>query len=402
MKNGMKKVLMLGGMQIQIPAIKKAKEMGLYTITADFVPDNPGHKFAHEYHNVSITDNDAILELAKKLKVDGIVNYALDVAAPAAAYACEKLGFPTSPYKSVDILTNKDKFRAFLHENGFNCPKAKGYTEAEVQKALDEVKEFSLPVVVKPVDRASCKGVSFVYDLSQLKEKIDYALSLSRAKRFIIEEFVERVGYQLGGDGFSVDGELVFRCFANSHFDAKFGFLPFGESFPNILPREVQTKIHNEFQRALTLLDMKSMAYNLEARLNKNGDVYIMEIAPRNGGTFIPQVTHYATGVDMTEYTIKAAMGMDCSDLKMVEPTGFWAAYEFHTFESGILKDIWIEENFKKSNLVELEMFCKIGDKIEAAVDENGLGIMILKFASQEEMIEKMDDMYKWVKAIFE
>ena len=394
---------MLGGMHTQIYAIKKAVEMGFYVITADYLPDNPGHKFAHESHNVSILDKEAVLELAKKLNIDGIVSYANELGVQTAAYVCEKLGLPTSPYKSVEILSNKDKFRAFLRDNGFNCPKAKGYGKDEVQMALNEISTFSLPIVVKPVDSSGCKGINILNDLSQLKEKIEYSLSVSRAKRFVIEEFVERDGYQLGGDGFSVNGELVFRCFSNSHFDAKLKLIPFGESFPYIQTQEVKIKIHNEFQRLLTLLDMKSTAYNLEARINKNGEVFIMEVAPRNGGGYIPQVTKYATGVDMIEYTFKAATGMDCSDLKMVEPKGFWAVYEVHSLESGILKDIWMDDDFKTNNFVEIEMFRKIGDKIEAIVDESGsFGMMILKFASQEEMIEKMDNMHRWVKVVLE
>lgn len=394
---------MLGGMYVQIPCIKKAVEMGFYTITADYLPDNPGHKFANEYHNVSIIDKDAIVELAKKLKVDGVVCYANDIAVTTAAYVCEKMGFPTSPYKSVDILSNKDKFRAFLQDNGFNCPKAKGYADDEVQKALYEINEFSLPVVVKPVDSGGCKGITILNELSDLKETINYALSFSRSKRFIIEEYVEKDGYQVGGDGFTVNGELVFRCFSNSHFDAKSDFIPFGESFPYINFPEVHTKIHNEFQRLFRLLNMKDNAYNLEARVNKSGDVYIMEAAPRNGGALMPQVIQYATGVDMAEYTIKAAMGMDCSNLKMVETTGYWAEYEVHSFDGGILKDIWIEDNFKKNNIVEFDMLRNIGDKIEAAVDESGLfGIMILKFASEQEMMDKMNNIHNWVKVVLE
>ena len=104
----MKKLLMLGGSLYQTYAIKEAKQLGYYVITADYLPSNPGHQFADEYHNISTTDKDAVLRLATELKVDGVVAYASDPAAPTAAYVCEKLGLPTSPYKSVEILSNKD------------------------------------------------------------------------------------------------------------------------------------------------------------------------------------------------------------------------------------------------------------------------------------------------------
>ena len=133
-----KRILLLGGAESQMPSIVKAKAMGLYVITCDYLPDNPGHRLADEYHNVSTTDLEGVYRLAKSLDVDGILCYASDPSAPAAAYAAERLGLPGSPYRSVDILTHKDKFRAFLREHGFNVPRAKGYsTLAEAQADLE-------------------------------------------------------------------------------------------------------------------------------------------------------------------------------------------------------------------------------------------------------------------------
>ena len=395
----MKKILMLGGSHFQVPSIKTAAAMGLHTISCDYFPDNPGHKFAHEYYNVSTTDKNAVLNLAQHLNIDGVVCYASDPAATTAAYVCEKMGFPTNPYESVEILSNKDKFRDFLLKNNFNTPKAKGYSEP--QDAMKEISDFKLPVIIKPVDSSGSKGVTKLTDISKLTEQIEYALSFSRAKRFIIEEFVEKYGYQIAGDGFSVNGRLMFRCFANEHFDDNSNnpFVPIGESFPYIKPKEIHEKVHNEIQRLLVLLGMKTGAYNFDIRIDKNGKVIMMEIGPRNGGNLIPQVIKYATGVDMVEYTIKAALGMDCSDLKLIEPDGFWSCYMVHSHRSGILKEIWIDDNFRRNNLIEFDMLFKNGDKIDAFTGSNGtLGTMILKFASQEEMVEKMDNMAKWVK----
>ena len=158
----MKRVLMLGGSIYQTYAIKAAVNMGYYVITCDYLPSNPGHQFAHEYHNVSTTDKEAVLALAKELKVDGVVAYASDPAAPTAAYVSEKLGLPTSPYKSVEILSKKHLFRQYLSEHGFNVPKAKSYkTFEEAEKDIDS---FKLPVMVKPVDSSGSKGINKMTD----------------------------------------------------------------------------------------------------------------------------------------------------------------------------------------------------------------------------------------------
>lgn len=395
----MKKILLLGGSQFQVPSIVKAKEMGYYAITCDYAPDNPGHILADEYHNVSTTDKEAVLELAGKLNVDGIVCYASDPAATTAAYVCEKMGFPTSPYKSVDILTNKDKFRSFLAEHQFHVPKAGGYRSfAEIQR---EISSYKFPVMVKPVDSSGSKGVLKIADTAELNSAVEIALSYSRCKRFIIEEYVEKYGYQIAGDGFSVDGKLAFRCFANEHFDSSGinPFVPVGESWPYVMSNRVHNKIHNEIQKALSLLGMKTGAYNFDVRIDENENVYLMEIGPRNGGNLIPQVTNYATGVDMVEYTIKAAMGEDCSDLKMADVNGYWSCYMIHSSQEGILDHVYIDDALRTNNLMEFHMQYKTGDKIDAFTGSNGtLGTMILKYASMDEMLTKMDHMEQWIK----
>ena len=392
----MKKILLLGGANTQIPSILTAKKMGYYTITCDYLPDNPGHKFADEYHNVSTTDKEAVLALAKELQIDGILAYATDVAAATAAYVSEAMGFPTSPYKSVDILTNKDKFRAFLEENGFCTPRARGYSS--VEEAKKDLENFKFPVMVKPVDSAGSKGVARMDDAGQLEELVENALQYSRCKRFIIEEYVEKYRYQIAGDGFSVDGKLVFRCFANEHFNkAASPYVPIGESFPYDMPKEVHEKVHAEIQRLLTLLDMKTQAYNFDIRIDKDYNVYLMEVGPRNGGNMIAQVIEKATGIPFVEYMLKAAMGEDCSELKMVEPEGFWSCYILHTLKEGNFKRIQYTDEIKK-NIVEEHIHVKEGEKLIPFTGSNGtVGVLILRYDSMEEMLHKMDNMYDYI-----
>lgn len=397
----MKKILMLGGALQQIPSIKEAKKLGYYVITCDYLPKNPGHKFADEYYNVSTTDKEAVLKLAQKLQIDGIVCYASDPAAPTAAYVAEKMGLPTSPYESVMILANKDKFRKFLIDNNFNTPKAIGISTLE--EALSKIDTLKFPVMVKPVDSSGSKGITKVEKLEDLEQAINYALEFSRNKRIVIEEYLEKYGYQVAGDGFSVDGKLVFRAFANDHFDSNSPneFVPIAASFPYNMSKEVHDKIHNEIQRVLTLLNMKTGAYNFDIRIDKDYNVYLMEIGPRNGGNMIPQVIEYSTGVNMVEYTVKAAMGEDCSDLKMKEQKGFWAYYALHSYKAGIFKELRINKEFKNNNIQEIHLNYEIGDKIPAYTGSNGtIGLMILKFESMEEMIEKIENMNKYVKVI--
>lgn len=390
---------MLGGSLYQTYAIKEAVRLGYYVISCDYLPDNPGHKYAHEYYNVSTTDKEAVLKLARCLQVDGVVAYASDPAAPTAAYVCEQLGLPTSPYQSVEILSKKDLFRAFLTEHGFNVPKAKGYIRYE--DAAADLHNFKLPVMVKPVDSSGSKGINKLTDPAQLKDCVEDALSYSHAKRFLIEEFIVKKDYQISGDAFSVNGQLVFHCFGNEYYSDKCDkdFAPLGECWPSVMPSVQIEKLHADLQRLITLLNMKSTAYNVEAIVDESDNIYILELGARSGGSLIPQVTEYATGVNMVTYVIKAAMGEDCSALQMVPCKGCWANYMVHANESGKYQGTWFDENFKKKYLVDYVTDIQLGYPIHKFRDaQDCIGELILKFPDTNTMFEILKNMDKVVK----
>lgn len=394
----MKKVLMLGGSLYQIYAIKEAVRLGYYVITCDYLPDNPGHQYAHEYHNVSTTDKEAVLKLARDLKVDGVVAYASDPAAPTAAYVCEKLGLPTSPFQSVEILSKKDLFRNFLANNGFNVPKAKGFTSYDEAAAV--IEDFRLPVMIKPVDSSGSKGINKLDDIALLKDYVEDALSYSRDKRFLIEEFIVKKGYQISGDAFSVDGKLVFHCFGNEYYSDKVqkDFAPLGECWPIAMNQSIIDKLCVDIQRLITLLDMKSTAYNVEAIVNENDDVYILELGARSGGSLIPQITEYATGVNMVTYVIKAAMGESCSDLHMAPCRGCWSNYMVHANDTGHYAGIEYDELFEKNNLIEFVTDVKIGDPVHKFRDaQDAIGTLIIKYDTIEQMFDMIKHMDKYI-----
>lgn len=401
----MKKILLLGGSAQQIVAIKTAKKLGYDTVLCDFLSDNPGQHEADKFYLVSTTDKEAILKVAMDENVDGVLAYASDPAAPTAAYVAEKMGLAGSPYESVEILCNKDRFRAFLEKHNFCTPKARGY--CSVDDAYDEIKKgvFKFPIIVKPVDSSGSKGVGRIDSVDEAKDKLAYAFSFSRGQRIIVEEFVEKYGYQVAGDGLSVDGKLVFRCFANDHFNPKCvnPFVPISASFPYNMPVEIQDKIHAEIQRLLTLLNMQTTTYNFDIRIDKDYNVYLMEIAPRDGGNYIPQIIRYITGVDLVEYSVLAAMGEKIEIPEDAKTEGFYAYYAVHSLQDGILKEIKIKPEVEKEHIVENHILVKPGDVIKAFTGANTtLGILLMKFESMEQMLDMMDNSENWIQIVTE
>ena len=118
----MRKLLMLGGSESQIVAIDRARELGYYTVLCDYLPDNPGRFHADKFYQVSTTDKDAVMRVAREEVVDGVVAYGSDPAAPTAAYVAERLGLPGIPYETAKSFCEKHLFRDFLCRKGFSVP----------------------------------------------------------------------------------------------------------------------------------------------------------------------------------------------------------------------------------------------------------------------------------------
>ena len=372
----------------QTYAIKEAVNLGYYVITCDYLPGNPGHQFAHEYHNVSTTDKEAVLNLARELKVDGVVAYASDVAAPVAAYVSEKLGLPSSPYESVRILSTKDLFRKYLREHGFNAPKAQGFSTYE--EALEAIDAFRMPVMVKPVDSAGSKGVNKMTDKSKLKEYVEDALHYSLSKRFVIEEFLVKKGPQISGDAFSVDGKIVFHCLGNEFYNPNYekDFAPLGECWPFSMDQSIIDNLIKDIQRLITSLGMKSTAYNVEAIVGEDDKIYLIELGARAGGSLIPQLVNFVTGVNYVPYVIKAAVGDDCSGLKMAEAKGCWSNYMVHPNVAGKFERIEFDKVLQ-DHIALWAPDVKVGESIHKFRGaQDCIGELILKYDNPEQMME--------------
>lgn len=397
-----KKIMLLGGLRYLKPVIDAAHKQGYYVITADYLPNNIAHKWSDEYCNVSIIDKEAVLREAQRLKIDGIMSFACDPGVVAASYVQNKMGLPSfGPFESVEILQNKDKFRAFLTKNGFNVPQAKGFDSVEA--AMQEIYWYPWPVIVKPTDAAGSKGVTRVDKAEDLKPALEYAMEHSISGHIIVEEFIDKKGCSSDTDSMSVDGKLVFTSFCAQRFDAEATnpYTPAAYSWPSTFTKEEEAYLTSEIQRLITLLNLKTVVYNIEVRVAPNGKPYIMELTPRGGGNRLCEMLRYATGVDMITAITRAMVGDPILEPIEQKPyNGHWAEIILHADESGIFDHLEISKDLP-AEVVEEDLWVENGDKVESFEGaNNAIGTLVLNFKTAEELEEAITNQKKWLKVV--
>jgi carbamoylphosphate synthase large subunit len=395
-----KKLMLLGGLRYLLPVIEEAHKLGIYVLTADYLPNNIAHKYSDEYCNVSIIDKEAVLKVAKEKQIDGIISFAVDPGVVTAAYVQQEMHLPTfGPYESVCILQNKDLFRQFLTENGFNVPAAKGYSSME--EALNDTEWYNWPMIVKPTDSAGSKGVTRVDSKDQLQAALEHAFSNSISKKVIVEEFIEKQGCSSDSDCFSVDGKLQFVSFSAQRFDenAAGAYVPAAYSWPSSMSMLQEQELTSEIQRLLNLLKMQTTIYNIETRVGINGKPYIMEVSPRGGGNRLAEMVHYATGINLIENAVRAAVGMSTTGISQKGYNGHWAEVVIHADKDGQFEQLKINDKFKQSHVHQIDLWVNPGDNVSTFRGANdSLGTIVLKFDSEEELRQALTHQSDWLK----
>lgn len=397
----MKKLMLLGGSRYLNPVIEAAHNLGLYVITCDYLPHNDAHKLSDEYKNISIIDRHAVLNVAKEMQIDGIMSFACDPGVVTAAYVAEKMELPfQGSYESTKILQDKGLFRQFLHDNDFNSPHAKRYTDKKAP--LSDVDYFKWPVIVKPVDSAGSKGVNRVNNPERLAKAIDIAVDCSHNGAFIIEEFLKFEGYHSSADLFTVDGKLEFVSYSDQLFDkdADNPYTPAFIIWSSSMKQEYQDILTSETQRLMKLLGMQTGIYNVESCVGSDGKPYIMEVSPRGGGCKIAELQRMAYGIDLIENEVKKAVGLPVKDVKQTDCDGCWCEMVVHARpgESGVLKGITIDPEIKEKYIKVIDISTKEGDFVKPFTGANmALGDIFLRFESREELDEVVARSSEWL-----
>lgn len=401
--DGPQSILLLGGSKHQVPAIEAAKRLGYRTVLCDYLPDNPGQYVADVFYQESTVDKELMLRIARAENVSGVLAFGTDVAASTAAYIAEHMGLPTNPLASVEILSEKQLFRAFLADNGFPCPAFQELPiEATVLDVIDAAQTMRLPIVLKPTDSSGSKGVTILRSLDQLK--IDGALAeakaFSRNGTLLLEEYIES-GFPrvIGGDVFVVNQQVVFWGIMSCLRDQQLGGLvPVGERWPSGLNDTQLASVHGCIQELVSKLGMRFGELNVEIIIAEDGIPYFLELAARAGGNMIPNQLSDIAGIDLVEANVRFAMG-DTMDVVFdgTSASGCYATYMLHAKTDGIFTGLNLSSALKP-HVYRQVLYTEEGTRV-AAFDNasKAIGVLFLHFDDEEQMMAMFDTIDKHV-----
>jgi carbamoylphosphate synthase large subunit len=378
------KIVFLGASRSQLPIIELAKSSGHYCITIDNVPENPGHKISDEFINCSSVNTDGVYDLIRNKNIDAIISYASDIATVCAAEISRRLNLKSNSVESVLNLTDKERFRKLILSTNLNCP------HQWVVRENERFKFSNLDLnqlIVKPSDSAGSKGVTLIRNNEEeMESAINFAMGYSMNKKVVIEEFIENSNGDVHGDGFVLNGELVFLHLGDHLYDHQInGINPTGTTWPSILGHDKIIQVEEAVKTIIAESNFRNGSINVEARYNSKNELFIMEIGPRNGGYFVPLAIKYSTGVDLVEKTLEMILGdtprdFEKNKLKCV------AYYALHSRKKGVFSEL-ILSDWLRGRIIKQEMIKNIGDSVEVFVNSSHvIGVILVEFKDQGEM----------------
>lgn len=386
-----KKLLILNGSHSEIPLIQAGKKLGFHVITTGNDPDLIGHNYSDEYHSADFSDLEASLALSKKLNIDAICSSANDFGAITASYVAEEMGLPGhDPYKTTLILHHKDLFKEFALKHQIPTPYAESFNDIEA--ALAATARYSFPLIIKPIDLTGGKGISKIHEKNEYADGIKKAFAVSRAKRIVVEEFIE--GTQHSFSTFIVNGKVAFY-FSDNEYSYLNPYLVSTSAAPASNVAMVAGTLIAAAEKIVELLSLENGVFHMQY-IFADGEASILEITRRCSGDLYPYPVDCSTGLDWASWIVKAEAGLNCLNFPAVMQTGYCGRHCIMSAKDGIVKNVIIDESIKNNIYDELSWW-KEGDVIDNYMVQK-LGIVFFRFDSMEEMLAKIDTIHELIQ----
>ena len=324
------KALVVAGGLAQIELINQLKERGITTVLIDGNPNALARPYADKFYQMAIFDIEAVKNLAVEEKVDFLITCCADQVLLVVAQVSEMLGLPCYiDYQTGQNVSDKKYMKKIFHEN--NIPTSRHVEMTELD--WERIKELQYPLVVKPVDAYSSRGVRKAQNPEELELYFGEAAQISRAGGVIVEEFVS--GTEISVDVYVEDGIAKVLCVSNSEKIADADrFIIFRGRYPVAASPEIMEQIRVVAQQIADAFQLKD-APMLIQMINTGERVSVLEFCARTGGNMKYLLIKRSCGFDVIKAVIDLAVG-EKPHVELREPESKYIVNDFIYCKPGV------------------------------------------------------------------
>lgn len=393
----MKRLLVLAAGILQIAVIKKAREMGYYVIATDGDPKARGFNYADKGICVNITDEEEMLQVARKEHIDGVIHPCSELSMNVMGRINDELGLAGISRNQAIKATNKHLMREAFEAYG--APSPKSILTESAEDAWNRFEnDLDTNSILKPSRNSGSRGIAKVVKgigKEEFFKLYNVALKESRDKSVLIEHFIE-------GPEFSIEiivwnHEVNVLTVTDKKTTEAPHFVELGHNQPSCFSEETVQIIKEAAIAGVKALEVNNCACHAEVKV-QNGRAYLMEIGARLGGDFIStELTHLSTGIDMVAAAVDCALGIEpCLESK-VEKHG--ACIRYFTPKPGKLLSISNLEILDDPRVYKKKIYHEVGDmitEVHSSLDRSGH--VIVTEETPQKAIELAERLIKEVK----
>lgn len=351
------RILVLAGGYDQIALIDELKRYGHEIILEDYLENPPAKRAADKFFRISTLDEMATCRLAQKEKVELITTACTDQALLTVARVSEKLGLPS--YLSAETamnVTNKAYMKKIFDKNGI-LTATSVLLEDRTKWKTQLGNEMQFPVVVKPCDCNSSKGVVKIKSMEDLQRAVDAAFELSRDGKVVVEQYIE--GKEISVDAWVENDQVkvlsISETVKTSNKDE--AFIICKSIYPVDDIDIYYDKIQETANSIMKAFQLKNCPLLIQA-LIANGNVYVIECSARMGGGTKYKLIEHMSGINIMSVYVKRILGNDNQILNSIRNKRYMELIYIYT-KKGIVNEMVNFDKLKKENIISDYFFYK-------------------------------------------